>query len=571
MLTRSRIQTESFGIRSPETVDGLCKYTEQARNGSAQLRTLVDSFVYGRTVQTVADDDNRLRAFTSGNIANREIGQKIASKLKKKTQEAIIKKSVSEHLLSWKIRSSIEWLSKSSYDLSEWKSENALALSFNTIPVSDKARRDIATTFLDALKSAWLLLDTGDLQNYEQPSFEIKQVVVCSMGRNLDLFKSFFKDIFTVPDYKMIYERGDFSIDLIDDRTGKARRPRRSGYGSDSLQSISHPGLPTINGDQALLPKDLEGSVSPPLSPTKLSTAVPDVELGQGNHNNSESIDVNQSSTSLDGLHITHIEIPSTQASSPLPPAITHEVELLNAETLSSAEAWTGFHHNVSSVDRSSPHDAIYSESRVHLFKSTSEDSNYLRLITYRSAYPVDSRIIQPSSAQLVPLYAFTDDRSRSSELYISDSGMQTSLQYRFQCQTNNEEYNPWELYGFQGALMGANFEGDYSPASVVLHRCGSSRSDIERFPRIQMWTDFPYAHQGTSNSSPTSSPSTCSPSSPLSSIYSRDFFALTSHPANGVNDSKIFVFSRHFIYIFFGWSRNPLSQHSQFADTAHS
>ena len=184
------------------------------------------NFIAGNTVQTklVTTDGRDLHTFISANLTHREVGQKIAARLTQETQEAVKTRQEYEGPLAWKIRHSIYWLSKSSEDLREWRSTNNLTLGYHhAIPVSDQAWHTIAKMFLDALKAAWLLdgLGVGDLEASEKqkPSSKTQEVVVaCAKRKVLTLLQSFYRDIFMVPEYDLIYELGDFGICTDDER-----------------------------------------------------------------------------------------------------------------------------------------------------------------------------------------------------------------------------------------------------------------------------------------------------------------------------------------------------------------
>ena len=236
-LTLIRALIESSGISSSETVEEICKRIDEAKNSPARLSTLVDSFIHGLTSQIKLEttDGRELHTFTSVNISHREAGQKIAARLKQTTQEAVSIKQEHEGRLAWTIRHSIYWLSKSSEDLRDWSSENDAALSYYTMPASDKAWHTIAKIFLDAIKAAWLLGDLDDLRVYEEPSFELREVVACAKKRVLRLLQSFYQDIFTVPNYDLINELGDFGMCTDDERKQIVPQP------SDSYSILPSP------------------------------------------------------------------------------------------------------------------------------------------------------------------------------------------------------------------------------------------------------------------------------------------------------------------------------------------
>lgn len=515
----------------------------------------MNNFLHGISAQTRIQyaDGQDLPTFTSANISHREIGQNIAAKLKEHTRDAIKTKVVGEDLLSWKIRRSIYWYSRGADHLSEWKSENGLAISYNSLPSSHRAWRTIATYFVDALKATWLLNDLGCLQAYKEPSFETREIVFGAKRKVLALLRSFYN--LTTPRYVLIAEFGDFDVRMFEERSKVASEQRSA---SNSFYSSSNSGLGSTHSmsSNSTPPAELEARIlnklpsdeDPPAALTKrpcaLNTPKERVLL---NHTCGARATITPGS--IDGLHLTNLEDPNASQSEEELSERFRGVELHNLEIEHQERAWTGFQRRVSSIDVSPPHNNVHSQSQVHVFQSESEAIEYLRLITYRKDLPTDRRDIQRRTAQLVPVYCFVEDRSDSSELYISDSGMQSSLRYRFQCREPDGTYHPWELYGFQGALMGAYFEGDYIATSILLHRRGSAIKESERFPRLQVWTDFPSGPY-----SPASAMSTTESSKSASSpISEKDFSALTSRLTNNVSDSKIFIFSKNFIYVLFG------------------
>ena len=571
----ARTLIESSGIRSSDTIEEISQRIDEAKNSAGRLSNLLNNFIYGNTQQTKLEtaDGRDLHTFTSANISHREIGQNVAARLKQKTQEALSTKQQDEGRFAWMIRHSVYWLSKSSEDLEDWRSEYGYALSYNTIPASDRARHMVARIFLDAIKAAWLLGELGDLRVYEEPSFEIRQVITCAKKKVLSLLRSLYRDIFTVPNYNLINEIGDFGICTNDEKIQKGC-PHSDSY-SFLLSPVSEPEVMHRLPTSSTLPVELEAGSQVSLidseshdSPSELRST-PSTSLERSPfHSNARFIETANISTLADGLHITQLEHQSTDHE-----GVEHisaglrENELSNAETRTPKAMWTGFQYNFSSKESSPPYNTTFIRTCVRIFKLDSHASSFLHLMTFRESLPLSRSEVQPSSTVLVPVYAFSVDRPESSELYLSDSGLQPSLRYTFLCKDSNGDHWPWELYGFQGALMGAYFEGDYSAASVSLHRCGSQVMESERFPRMQVWTDFPSPHQSAVSdlSSRTSQSTTsASSSSTQSSISSRDFSALTSHLTQNVNDTKLFIFSRNFIYVLFGTfslPKSPLSQ----------
>lgn len=146
---------------------------------------------------------------------------------------------------------------------------------------------------------------------------------------------------------------------------------------------------------------------------------------------NAERVNTNRIGTPADGLHITHLEDSSVDRESiDHIPAGLRENKLSNAEIGTPETGWTGFRYKVSSVESNPPHNTAFVQTCVRIFEPNSQASRYLHLMSYREALPMTRSVIQPSTTVLIPVYAFAADRPESSEVYISDSGMQPSLRY---------------------------------------------------------------------------------------------------------------------------------------------
>ena len=530
----------------------------------------MESFLHGITVQ---NNGSKLEPFTSANYFNRKIGQKIEAKLKQKVQEAVGAKVGEEDLLAWKIRHSIYWLTKSAERLEEWRQEHDLALSYYSLPTSDIAWEDIGQIFANSLKVVWLLNDLGCLRRYQSPSYEMIEVVNCTKRRALRLLKSFYEDIFTVPDYELIDSLGDFDVQMVEERNEITEWQRKGASSTSPELSEPEPIQEQVNPRICSSPVELEAASSVLLQPQSIASS----SNGTAHSPTVSSVLAARASDTAppDGLHIIDVEFSTTsedEISSTT--SSSTEIELRNTETLPVRSPWTGFTHRLSTIDTSNALQPI--PSRVRIFASI--NSPYLTLHTYRPHLPKDTRIIQTSTASLIPLYAFINDRADTSELHITDSGLQTTLGYSFHCRKDTGEYYPSELYGFQGALMRAYFEGDYCAASVELHRKGESRTSVERFPRMQVWTDFPSSsavgrlHGGGSASDDlegasisasfmtTTSPSSRNSFSVAPDVISKDFSALTTRFEKDVNYSKIFIFSQNFVYVVFSMCIHPPS-----------
>ena len=522
---------------------------------------MLKSFLYGITIKP---NGSKPEVFTSGNYSNREIGQRIEAKLERKVQEAVGAKFGGEDPVAWNARHSIYWLSKSAERLEEWRQEHGVALSYHSLPASDIAWEDMGRIFANALKAAWLLNSLGCLRGYNSPSHEMIEVISCVKRETLRLLKSFYDNIFTVPDDELIDSLGDFDVRMAEERkeiTGWQYKGAPSW-----LRGSSEPELiqEQISSTICSSPVELEAA-SPVLSQPQ-SIASPSSGTAQSPTGSSAPEVRSFGTNPSKGLHIVDVELPTIPDEISSTTSDAQKIELRNTETLQ-----IGFTHNIVTIDKSNALQPI--PSRVRIFAST--NSPDLILYTYRPLLPEDKRIIQTSTDSLIPVYAFSNDRADTSELYIiTNSGLQTSLRYRFHCRKDTGEYYPSELYGFQGALMRAYFEGDYCAAGVELHRKGDSRTRVERFPRMQVWTDFPSSwavgglHGSGSGSGSDDSEgasihasfmSTTSPSSTNSSpvtsdsILGKEFSALTTRLERDVNYSKLFIFSQNFVYVVFG------------------
>ena len=229
-LTLDRAMIEGSGVRSSETLEEICKRIDEANNSPTRLSNLLHNFLHGITSQIKLEtpDGRELHTFASANISHGQLGQSIAAKLKQETQEAVRIKEDDEAQLTWMIRHSIYWFSNSSEDLREWRSESGLATSNHAISASDEEWHFIAKIFLNAIKAAWLLEDVDDLRAYGEPSAEVREVVACAKKKILNLLQSFYEDIFTVPNYDLINELGNFSMCTDDERKEKAPQSSNS-------------------------------------------------------------------------------------------------------------------------------------------------------------------------------------------------------------------------------------------------------------------------------------------------------------------------------------------------------
>ena len=427
------------------------------------------------------------------------------------------------------------------------------------------AWQDMGRIFANTLKTAWLLINLDCLPRYNPPNREMIEVISCAKRKTLRLLKSFYEDILAVPHYDLVDSFGDFDVRMVEERKEVMEWQHKGASPSSRKLSEPEPIQEQVSSTVCSSPVELEAA-SPILSQPR-SIASPCNGTAQSPTISSASAVHSFDTNSLQGLHIVDAEFPSTKDEISSASSDSQEIELRNTETPDKASPWTGFAHNVMTIDLSTSPQPV--PSCVRVFAST--NSPYLNLRTYRPSLPEDRRLIRTSTASVIPLYAFSNDRADTSELYITDSekGWQTSLRYRFHCRKDTGEYYPGELYGFQGALMRAYFEGDYRAAGVELHRKGDSRTRVERFPRMQVWTEYPssWALRGLHGSgsggddlegasihaSVTTFPSSTN-SSPVASdpISGKEFSMLTTRLERDVNYSKIFIFSQNFVYVVF-------------------
>ena len=265
-------------------------------------------------------------------------------------------------------------------DLKEWKSENDFAHGCHTKPASDKASHTTAKIFLDAIKAAWLLGDLDDLRVYEKTSFEIREVIACTKKKVLALLQSFYRDVFSVPNYDLINEQADFSICTDDER--KEEKPSQTG---DSRSVLSSPvseaeTLHRQPTDPLTFPAELEaGSLISPVDSdshnilaelhSNPSTSMESTLV----HPDADSVHTARISTLTDGLHVARLEdLSADHRNIDLFTPGLRENELFSAENDPSRMAWAGFRHDVFSIESSLPHDTAASSSSALPPRATS-------------------------------------------------------------------------------------------------------------------------------------------------------------------------------------------------------
>ena len=96
---------------------------------------------------------------------------------------------------------------------------------------------DIANT----LKAAWLLSNRGCLRGYQSPKSEMIKVISCTKRKTLRLLKSFFENVFMVPDYELMDSVGGSDV-RVDKKQKEITEWQYKGAPS-SLVELSAPEL----------------------------------------------------------------------------------------------------------------------------------------------------------------------------------------------------------------------------------------------------------------------------------------------------------------------------------------
>lgn len=247
----------------------------------------------------------------------------------------------------------------------------------------------------------------------------------------------------------------------------------------------------------------------------------------------------------MDGLHVSKLEQSVLAKSVDDIQAERDEIELVNSELIEDQE-WSsrlaGFYKGVSCTEEAEAHHAIYQPARVRIFKN--KLNGQFHLWTGREASSPDEHIVHPLT-EFVPIYAFADDRSKGleksgvAEVYLRHQGMQCSLRYRFKSPNPGVTRFPYELLGFQGALLGLQFEEEYKVSMVEFLRKGKSKPETESDPRLQIWTEVSEGKDHSSRESRS-----------LSSFAQKTFTVNFDDALCRIDASKIFVYSSDDIYI---------------------
>ncbi|KAF2733875.1 hypothetical protein EJ04DRAFT_258081 [Polyplosphaeria fusca] len=256
----------------------------------------------------------------------------------------------------------------------------------------------------------------------------------------------------------------------------------------------------------------------------------------------------------MEGLQIVEAEMASPLPEPVLLPksALTsvslrhpNEVEMPNLECSDPGRSRGGFLHGVLSLDTTAPRNQGYMKSHVRVMKNFSPSDSYVRVCTSRHQAPFHEVKALLSLVELVPSYAFLDENDCEYPLFLRSAGLTLGLTYKVKCVDNPSE-SALDLYGLQGALIGATFEVQYPAKSILLHRKGKSAAERLRSAKVQMWTDSKELTSAPDGPGPATGSSNEGPTSPRHRAIPLD------SSDEDVEATKIYLYSQHCIYVLF-------------------
>ena len=185
--------------------------------------------------------------------------------------------------------------------------------------------------FANALKAGWLLNNLGRLHGYKSPNHEMVEVISCAKRKTLRLLKSFYEDIFTLPDYELINSLGDFDVRMVE---AQKEIPEWQYNGAPSRSrelSEPEPIQEQVSSTMCSSPLEL-GAVSPVLSQSQ--------SVGSSSNGTAQSPTASGApavrsfgTDPSEGLHIVNVEFPATPDETSTT-SNSQEIELRNTETL---------------------------------------------------------------------------------------------------------------------------------------------------------------------------------------------------------------------------------------------
>ncbi|KAK6839264.1 hypothetical protein PG987_005130 [Apiospora arundinis] len=135
---------------------------------------------------------------------------------------------------------------------------------------------------------------------------------------------------------------------------------------------------------------------------------------------------------------------------------------------------------------------------KVRIFKHKLDES--IRIRTDRNGEIRGDRF--EKNVELMPRYASADDdATEGAEIYMLCKGRQKGLKYKFLKDKSGQNS---ALYGFQGAMLGMAFLGEFQVLGATLKR--SKSDETLRYPRLQFWSDSNHEADSQSTSDGTRS-----------------------------------------------------------------
>jgi hypothetical protein len=255
----------------------------------------------------------------------------------------------------------------------------------------------------------------------------------------------------------------------------------------------------------------------------------------------------------MEGLQVAHVEndpaLPESairSSTSNDTTSATHgETEMPNLEHSESESPKHGFQTGVLSFDPMPPLNELgYVKSHVSVFKRFAGPESYVRVQTKRKGAPTNDFKALLQLTELVPSYVFSEDEDLERPLFLRSAGISLGLIFKVKCTDDMGQNYFKELYGFQGALMGARFEVQYSARSILLHRKGAEAERLRPI-KIQIWTDAKELNRA-------SDPATISRSDSSGPVSPRHREIPLDSSESDIEEAKIYLFSQNCIYVLF-------------------
>ncbi|OXV09364.1 hypothetical protein Egran_02880, partial [Elaphomyces granulatus] len=201
-------------------------------------------------------------------------------------------------------------------------------------------------------------------------------------------------------------------------------------------------------------------------------------------HTTEQESGLHVTSLEYSGLHVTLLE------NAPDPRGIEH-IYILPGETEIFNE-WPGsvsrFYNDILSSNGTT-----FVPSNLRLFRTL---DGRIHIHTQREGDRMHDFYIDPTTTELIPQYAFNDDRSRGSEIFFRQDGDLIGLRYKFLANQSCE--SQLQLYDFQGLLTRMIFGGQYKVKKASLFDRHTTKH-VYDYPKIQFWTESTRANNASS------------------------------------------------------------------------